>query len=165
MEPYSEMLPQDPARHKPLTPIALLFGASIVPLVLLLWVQWPLREWMQAGHRHANDLAQLLFAFYTVLAVAWASYHQTHLQIDPSFDKKAPHPILHRSLGFLLTLPWLLTLSWFAWPLWWQSFKQGERFIESMLPGFHLLKLALLLLPFLLAWAFYKGLQRPHPHD
>lgn len=36
----------------------------VLPVSLLLFLQWPLREWVQAYSREANDLAQALFAIY-----------------------------------------------------------------------------------------------------
>jgi TRAP-type mannitol/chloroaromatic compound transport system permease small subunit len=157
MDSSSEILFDRPAKNKFVANMALLLGASIVPLVLLLWFQWPLREWVHAGHRQANDLAQLVFAFYTVFSVAWASYHQTHLQLDQPGDKPIRDPVRQRFLGFLLTLPWLAALLWFAWPLWWLSFKEGERFIDSMLPGFYILKLTVILLPVGVVLALAQG--------
>src|SRR5437762_900472 len=43
-----------------------------LPLALLLFAQWPLRDLVQAYSREANDLGQLLFAAYVAVAVAVA---------------------------------------------------------------------------------------------
>ena len=43
-------------------------GWLMLPLALLLFAQWPLRELVQAGSREANDLAQVVFALYMAVA-------------------------------------------------------------------------------------------------
>ena len=49
-------------------------GRWLAPLLaLLLFAQWPLRDWVQAYSREANDLAQIGFAFYVSLAVTAAT--------------------------------------------------------------------------------------------
>lgn len=65
--------------------IALLVGAGmilVVPVSLLLFLQWPLRDLLQAYSREANDLAQLLFALHVSLAITYASRQRTHLAAD-----------------------------------------------------------------------------------
>src|SRR5689334_12500560 len=44
----------------------------VLPISLLLFLQWPLRELVHAGSREANDLAQWLFALYVSLAMTYA---------------------------------------------------------------------------------------------
>ena len=41
----------------------------VLPVSLLLFLQWPLREWLLAYSREANDLAQVLFALYVSVAI------------------------------------------------------------------------------------------------
>jgi len=45
----------------------------VLPVSLLLFLQWPLREWLQAYSREANDLAQVLFALYVSVAITAAT--------------------------------------------------------------------------------------------
>ena len=47
-------------------------AALVLPLALLLFAQWPLRDLVQAHSREANDLAQIIFALYMAVAVTWA---------------------------------------------------------------------------------------------
>jgi hypothetical protein len=47
-------------------------GALVVPLALLLFAQWPLRDGVQAYSRQANDAAQILFAVYAAVAITAA---------------------------------------------------------------------------------------------
>ena len=53
---------------------ALMCGAVLVlPVSLLLFLQWPLRELLHSYSREANDFAQLLFALYVSIAVTCAT--------------------------------------------------------------------------------------------
>src|SRR5438046_9168141 len=51
----------------------------VLPVSLLLFLQWPLRESLHAYSREANDLAQILFAVYVSLAITAATGAHTHL--------------------------------------------------------------------------------------
>ena len=58
-------------------------GAVLVlPLSLLLFLQWPLRDALHAYSREANDLAQLLFALYVSVAITAATRAHAHLAAD-----------------------------------------------------------------------------------
>jgi hypothetical protein len=41
--------------------LSFLASLLVIPLALLLFIQWPLREWVQAYSRQANDMGQILF--------------------------------------------------------------------------------------------------------
>ena len=45
----------------------------VLPVSVLLFLQWPLREWLQAYSREANDLAQVVFAVYVSVAITAAT--------------------------------------------------------------------------------------------
>src|SRR5262244_3699314 len=53
-----------------------------LPISLLLFLQWPLREYFQAYSREANDLGQWLFALYVAASVTSATRAGTHLASD-----------------------------------------------------------------------------------
>ena len=53
-----------------------------IPIGLLLFLQWPLREYVKAYSREANDLGQWLFALYVAAAVTAATRAGTHLAVD-----------------------------------------------------------------------------------
>src|SRR3954454_8956216 len=53
-----------------------------LPVVLLLFLQWPLRDALRAFSREANDLGQILFALYVAIAVTAATRAGTHLASD-----------------------------------------------------------------------------------
>jgi len=45
----------------------------LIPISFLLCAQWPLRDWVQAYSREANDLAQLLFGLYVSIGITYAT--------------------------------------------------------------------------------------------
>src|SRR5215813_13428667 len=61
----------------------LFFGRFLaLPIVLLLFLQWPLRDLLRAYSREANDLGQWLFALFVAMAVTAATRAHTHLATD-----------------------------------------------------------------------------------
>src|SRR5438552_1280765 len=54
----------------------------VIPIVILLFLQWPLREVVQAWSRETNDLGQWVFAFYVAISVTAATRAKTHLAAD-----------------------------------------------------------------------------------
>src|SRR6266851_2851434 len=54
----------------------------VLPVSLLLFLQWPLRDLVQAYSIEANDLAQWLFALYVSLALTYATRERAHLAAD-----------------------------------------------------------------------------------
>ncbi|MEO8386304.1 MAG: TRAP transporter small permease subunit, partial [Betaproteobacteria bacterium] len=87
----------------------LLWGALLVlPVSLLLFLQWPLRELVHSYSREANDFAQLLFALYVSLAVTCATRHHAHLAAD-AFARRYPLRVrgwLNRIAAALVLIPW-----------------------------------------------------------
>jgi TRAP-type C4-dicarboxylate transport system permease small subunit len=54
----------------------------LLPVVALLFLQWPLRDLVRSYSREANDLGQWLFALYVALAFTAATRAHTHLSAD-----------------------------------------------------------------------------------
>lgn len=135
----------------------------VLPLALLLWLQWPLRDFVQAGSRQANDLAQILFALFVAPAITEATRRGTHL---------SPHPVSAgsaqrwqrglRRFGLLAgVLPWSLYVLASSAPQVWQSVVQREAFPDTLNPGYFLIKLALWLLAGCVATQAVIDLARP----
>ena len=125
----------------------LVFCASllVLPLAALLFVQWPLREWIQAWSREANDAAQVLFALYVAVAVTAATWSGSHLAAFRTATQKSS---AWRPWALLLCLgPWALFVLWSAAPQVWQSIAQLEHFPDTSNPGYFAIKLAGCLLP------------------
>src|SRR5947208_8671987 len=53
-----------------------------LPLVALLFLQWPLRELFRSYSREANDLGQIVFALFVAISVTAATRARTHLAAD-----------------------------------------------------------------------------------
>src|SRR5215475_11491458 len=51
----------------------------VLPVVLLLFLQWPLRDLVHRYSREANDLGQWIFALYVAASVTAATRTHTHL--------------------------------------------------------------------------------------
>jgi len=120
----------------------------VLPLSLLLFLQWPLRELVHAYSREANDVAQILFALYVAVAVTVATRHGAHLAADALAHRFTPawRKRLDRIAAAVVLAPWsLLVLYHGAMPAW-RSLLEGERFQETLNPGYFLIRCAVVLL-------------------
>ena len=123
----------------------------VLPVALLLFLQWPLRELLRAGSREANDLGQWLFALFVAFAFTYASRSGTHLGAG-GFAERIPVAWRNRLAlagTALLVLPWALFMLVASLPTMWQSMRQLEQFSETGNPGYWLIKLAVGLLALL----------------
>lgn len=120
----------------------------VLPVSLLLFLQWPLREWLQAYSREANDLAQVLFALYVSVAITAATRRDAHLAADAlarRYGAKVRHTLAKLGALFVL-IPWSMFVVYAAWPSVAQAVRQLEGFPETYNPGYFIIKIALLLL-------------------
>ncbi len=128
----------------------LVTGASIIvlPLSLLLFLQWPLRDGVEAYSREANDLAQILFALYVAVAITAATRAGTHLAADGAGLRLTPRVrrALTRAAALLVAAPWAAFVLWAGWNSLVQSIAQREAFPETFNPGYFILRVALALL-------------------
>ena len=123
----------------------------VLPLSLLLFLQWPLRDLVQSHSREANDAAQVLFALFVAVAITAATRHRSHLAVDAFAHRIAPRwrAIIARASALLVLAPWAaLVLFAGAVPAW-QSIAELEGFPETMNPGYFLIRVAAVLLPLL----------------
>ena len=119
----------------------------VLPLVLLLFVQWPLRDWVHAYSPLANDLGQIVFAIYVAVAVFAASRHGSHLATGAHAQDDPASPVPWRAWVTLLCLgPWAGFMLWAGFSTIKNSVLGLESFSETMTPGYFLIKLALGLL-------------------
>jgi len=146
---------------------AVVGGASVLvlPVSLLLFLQWPLREWIQAYSREANDVAQVLFALYVAVAVTAATRRGVHLTADAFAHRysAALRRRLAQAAALAIELPFALFVLWAARPIVVQSARELEAFPETFNPGYFLLKAAVGLLA--LAVAFQALLTAFRPED
>jgi TRAP-type mannitol/chloroaromatic compound transport system permease small subunit len=145
-----------------------LTGVLVLPLALLLFLQWPLRELVQAYSREANDLAQCLFAVYVAVAILCATRVGTHLAVDAIAHRYSPatRARLGRIASLVVLVPWSLFVLYAAWPIVAQSVRQLEAFPETFNPGYFIVKLAVALLAlFVLLQAVIDVFRGAGPHD
>lgn len=124
----------------------LVFGVT-----LLLFLQWPLRDLLQAYSREANDLAQWLFALYVAMAVPYATRAGTHLAAD-SFAHRLPAATRARLTkigGLIVLVPWGSFILIAGWPMVSQSVLQFEAFPDTFNPGYFVVKASVWLLALL----------------
>jgi TRAP-type mannitol/chloroaromatic compound transport system permease small subunit len=116
----------------------------VLPLSLLLFLQWPLRDLLHLYSREANDVAQILFSLYVSIAIGAATREQSHLAVDTFARHYSPGARLWiERIGCLLVLiPWSMFLLYESWPLIKQSVSQLESFPDTYNPGYFIVKLA-----------------------
>ncbi len=128
-------------------------GAAVLvlPVSLLLFLQWPLRDLVHAGSREANDLAQILFALYVSVALTAATRDGSHLAADMLARRYRPwvRDWLWKASCLLIAIPAALFVLWTGTRGAWSSMLQLEHFPETMNPGYFLIRLAAMLLALL----------------
>ena len=133
--------------------VARLAGWLALPVVLALFLQWPLRDWAQCCSREVNDLAQWLFAIYVAVAVLAATRANTHLRVDMLARNHTPRvkAAMTRAGAGLILLPFALVVISASWPGAATSFSVFERFPDTLNPGYFIIKLSAPLMGLLLA--------------
>ena len=135
--------------------IAALIGAGrwlVLPVSLLLFLQWPLRDLVHAYSTAANDLAQWLFALYVSLALTEATRARTHLAAASVAERYSgrTRTIISKTAMLVCVMPWSIFVLITGGPDAWRSLRALEAFPESYNPGYFLVKASALLLAFLL---------------
>jgi TRAP-type mannitol/chloroaromatic compound transport system permease small subunit len=117
----------------------------LLPVVALLFLQWPLRDFFRSYSREANDLGQWLFALYVAMAFTAATRAHTHLAADAvarSYSDRTRDLIAR--IGTLLgLLPWALFVLIGGAKVVIPSLKALESFPDTNNPGYFIIKLAL----------------------
>jgi TRAP-type C4-dicarboxylate transport system permease small subunit len=123
----------------------------VLPVSLLLFAQWPLRDLVHAYAIQANDLAQWMFALYVSLALTFATRERTHLAADAFAHRYSPRTRRRIAAigGFLCVAPWALFILVVSAPSVWQSIGELEEFPETYDPGYFIVKAATWLLALL----------------
>jgi hypothetical protein len=116
----------------------------VLPIAALLFVQWPLREWIQAGSRQANDAGQVLFALYVAVAVTAATRARAHLATDIAAHRYSPlvRTLLYRAASLAVPAPASAFVLVSSAASTWQSILLLERFPETLNPGYFLVRVA-----------------------
>ena len=123
----------------------------VIPIALLLFAQWPLRDLFHAYSREANDLAQLLFGIYVSVGVTYATRSHSHLTPDV-LAQRYPSRVrawLIRLASICIVIPWSCFILYAATPMVLQSVSQLERFSDTFNAGYFILKIGVWLLALL----------------
>ena len=136
-----------------------------LPVVILLFLQWPLRTLIGLYSREANDLGQWLFAIYVAAAITAATRAKTHLAADTISRNysDATRQTLARAGALFGLIPWSLIVLITSWSIVRNSTLLLERFADTNNPDYFIIKLALLLLALLVLAEGVIELFRPAP--
>ena len=146
---------------------ALLRAAAplVLGLSLLLFLQWPLRDLVQAYSREANDIAQVLFALYVAVAITAATRARAHLAADAfarRFGERSRRRIWRAACALILIPASALIL--YAGSDVWRAVAVLERFPDTLNPGYFLIRVAgVLLAALVLAQALLDLVARKPP--
>ena len=125
----------------------------VVPLALLLFAQWPLRDLVGAWSRDANDAAQWIFALYVAFALRAATRAGAHVTAGLGHETDAGDG--RRRVGrygeAVLVLPWALFVVVAAAAPTWRSIVALESFPDSFNPLYFVVRAACWLLAALVA--------------
>jgi TRAP-type mannitol/chloroaromatic compound transport system permease small subunit len=119
-----------------------------LPVAALLFLQWPLREIIQAWSREANDLGQWFFALFVAASVVAATRANAHLACDAMAQRFSEATRSRFNMLALATalVPWTLFVLWSGWTQIMASIVGRERFPDTGNFGYFVLKSAVLLL-------------------
>jgi TRAP-type C4-dicarboxylate transport system permease small subunit len=122
-------------------------GWLVLPVVVLLFLQWPLRDVFRTYSREANDLGQWIFAIYVAVAVTAATRAGTHLGTDAvaRFYPATIRQALVR-VGAVLLVPWAAFVLIGSKDIVLGSIRGLESFPDTNNPGYFLIKTALWIL-------------------
>jgi TRAP-type mannitol/chloroaromatic compound transport system permease small subunit len=123
-------------------------GWLSLPLIVLLFLQWPLRDIVHGYAREANDLGQIFFALYVAVSVTAATRAGTHLAADTLAQRYSARTRrgLMRIGALLGLLPWALFILFASRSPVLSSLQSLESFPDTYNPGYFLIKAALWLM-------------------
>lgn len=116
-----------------------------LPLIALLFLQWPLRELFGGYSREANDLGQVVFSLFVAVSVTAATRARTHLAADLLAQRYSARTRrrLDRMGAAVGLLPWALFVLIAGKTAVVSSIQGLESFQDSGNPGYFLIKVAL----------------------
>ena len=135
----------------------------VVPVLVLLFAQWPLRDLLRVYSREANDLGQIFFALYVAIALTAATRAGTHLAADAlarSYPVRVRILIVRFGALFGL-LPWAMFMLFAGRKIVWWSLEQLESFPDTFNPGYFLIKCAMALLALMVIAQAILDIARP----
>jgi TRAP-type mannitol/chloroaromatic compound transport system permease small subunit len=138
-----------------------------LPLIALLFLQWPLRDLLGGYSREANDLGQVAFAFFVAISVTAATRAGTHLAADLLARRYSAttRRRLYRVGAAVGLLPWALFVLIAGNGAMVSSIRDLESFQDSGNPGYFLIKIALWVMAVLILGQSLVGVFRPLEAD
>ena len=136
-----------------------------LPLVTLLFLQWPLRDLIHCCSREANDLGQWIFALYVAVSMTAATRAGAHLAADLLAQGYSPRrrAILNRAGMAVSLLPWALFILFASKDTVFNSLRGFESFPDTLNSGYFIIKLALWLVALLVLAQTVVEIFRPLP--
>ena len=138
-----------------------------LPLILLLFLQWPLRDIVRHYSREANDLGQIIFALFVAVSVTAATRAGTHLAADTLAQRYSAGTRRRlRQLGAALGLmPWAVFVLIASKETVIVSVLGLEAFEDTNNPGYFIIKAALWLMAITIIAQCVLDIFRPAPGD
>jgi TRAP-type mannitol/chloroaromatic compound transport system permease small subunit len=135
-----------------------------LPLIVLLFLQWPLRDLVRCCSREANDLGQLIFALYVALSISAATSAGTHLAADTLAQRYSART-RHRLKQFgstIAILPWAVFVLFASKTTVMSSAFGLEAFPDTNNFGYFIIKAALWIMAIAVIAQALVDLLRPH---
>ncbi len=138
-----------------------------LPLILLLFLQWPLRDLVRSYSREANDLGQVIFALFVAVSVTAATRAGTHLASDALAHRySASMRCRLQQVGAALGIvPWAIFVLFVSKQFVLASLLELEAFPDTVNPGYFLIKAALWVMAVLIIVQAAVDIFRPLPAD
>ena len=124
----------------------------VLPLILLLFLQWPLRDIVHCCSLQANDLGQIFFALLVAVSVTASTRAGTHLAADTLAQhySSRTRQRLRKLCAVIGLVPWSLFILYASKNFVLASVFGLESFSETDNPGYFLIKVALWIMALLI---------------
>lgn len=138
-----------------------------LPLILLLFLQWPLRDIVRCCSREANDLGQIIFALFVAVSVTAATRAGTHLAADTLAQRYRTRTRLWiKRIGTAASLlPWAIFVVIAGKSFVVPSVLGLEAFDDTGNPGYFIIKAALWVMAILIVAQAAVDILRPSAGD
>jgi TRAP-type mannitol/chloroaromatic compound transport system permease small subunit len=138
-----------------------------LPLILLLFLQWPLRDIVRCCSREANDLGQIIFALFVAVSVTAATRAGTHLAADTLAQRYSARTRrwIKRIGTAVSVLPWALFVVFAGASFVIPSVLERESFADTDNPGYFIIKAALWIMAIVIIAQSAVDVFRPSPAD
>jgi TRAP-type mannitol/chloroaromatic compound transport system permease small subunit len=114
------------------------FAWLVLAVVAALFLQWPVRQLIGAGHLALNDAGQVLHAAVFLTGIAYGIVVGGHVRLEVFHAHFSPRGAAWVTLGghLLFVLPWLAILGWYGYDYVKLSIGQLEAFPDTYTPGY-----------------------------